>query len=238
MTPFLDRIRTRLLPAVLTASGVALLAAGLMSWTDPVDAGPPPVASATPSSPSSAPVTPSPSPTSPGPVDSPSPSSEPSVPPDRLASRVVVPALGIDMPVITPPGGPTAYPPCNVAMYFPDLFQPGQGRATYLYAHARTGMFLPILEASRIENGKRMLGMLVQVYTSDDMLFLYEIVEVRRNQTTLDDALAAEREELWLQTSEGPRGTPGKTQVIARALSSGPADPAEAHPSASPVACG
>jgi hypothetical protein len=140
--------------------------------------------------------------------------------------------------VITPPGGPDAYPLCDVAMFIKELGQPGQGRATYLYAHARTGMFLPILEASRINDGAGMIGMLVEVYTSDDMLFLYEITEVRRNQTTLDDAIAAAGEELWLQTSEGPRGTPGKTQVIAKPLSSGPADPADAHPSPKPVVCG
>ena len=27
------------------------------------------------------------------------------------------------------------------------------------------------------------------------------------------------KEEIWLQTSEGPKGTPGKTQVIGRFLS-------------------
>jgi len=120
----------------------------------------------------------------------------------------------------------------------PAELQPGQGRATYLYAHARTGMFLPILDASKVDDGAAMIGMLVQVYTSDDQLFLYEITEVRRHQTTLDDAASATTEQLWLQTSEGPRGTPGKTQVIAMPLSSGPADPADAHPVPKPVVCG
>jgi hypothetical protein len=125
-----------------------------------------------------------------------------------------------------------------VAEYIRELGQPGQGRATYLYAHARTGMFLPILDASKVNNGAAMLGMLVQVFTSDDQLFLYEIVEVRRNQTSLGDAMAADTEQVWLQTSEGPRGTPGKTQVIADFLLSGPADPADAHPVPKPVLCG
>ena len=60
---------------------------------------------------------------------------------------------------------------------------------------------------------------------------------MRRHQLTLDDAIAAKSETLWLQTSEGPRGTPGKTQVIARPISSGPADPAEANPQPRPVDC-
>jgi hypothetical protein len=151
---------------------------------------------------------------------------------------VTIPALAIDLPVIRPPGGPDAYPPCKVAMFLQELSQPGQPGATYLYAHARTGMFLPILEASRIDDGASMLGMIISVYTSDDRLHLYEAVEVRRGVTTLDEALAERDEVLYLQTSEGPRGTPGKTQVIARPLSVGPADPAEAHPSPEPVVCG
>jgi hypothetical protein len=103
---------------------------------------------------------------------------------------VVVRALGIDLPIVKPPSN-TSYPLCNVAEYIQELGQPGQGRATYLYGHARTGMFLPILDASKVDDGAAMIGMLVEVYTSDDQLFLYEIVEVRRHQTTLDDAANA-----------------------------------------------
>jgi hypothetical protein len=83
-----------------------------------------------------------------------------------------------------------------------------------------------------------MIGMLVEVYTSDSRYFLYEITEVRRHQLTLSDAIAAKDEQLWLQTSEGPRGTPGKTQVIAMPLAEGEADPASAHPTPHPVVCG
>jgi hypothetical protein len=123
-------------------------------------------------------------------------------------------------------------------MYLEALGQPGQGRATYLYGHARAGMLLPLLEASLVQDGKSMLGMVLEVWTSDDRRFLYEITEVRRHQTDLDDALAAGHEELWLQTSEGPKGTPGKLQVIALPLSEEAADPADAHPVARPLVCG
>jgi hypothetical protein len=159
-------------------------------------------------------------------------------PVNRVATRVVVPALGIDLPVIKPPGGPTTYPVCNVAMYLENLSQPGLGGATYLYAHARTGMFLPLLENSQVNNGKRMIGMLVEVYTSDNQYFLYEIYQVRRHQLALTDAAAAKSQQLWLQTSEGPKGTPEKLQVVAKLLSTGPADPVEAHPKPKPVVCG
>ncbi len=169
----------------------------------------------------------------------PSPTVFPSAQPGgHVATRVVIPALDIDLPVVRPPGGATTYPLCNVAMYIQNLSQPGYDGATYLYAHARVGMFLPLLDQSKINNGRGMLGMLVQVYTSDNQYFLYQITEVRRHQLTLADAVAAKTQQLWLQTSEGPRGTPGKLQVIAMPISSGPADPKDANPTPHPVVCG
>jgi hypothetical protein len=233
MGTLLDRLQHRLLPAVLAAVGVSLVAAGLLSYSTPVEA--------TPSASDVPGVTESPLASSLltfPPLTSPDPSGGSATPGKAaVASRVVIPALDIDLPVIRQPGGVNAFPPCNVAMYLQQLHQPGQPGVTYLYAHARTGMFLPILEASKVNNGKRMHGMLVQVYTSDDQLYLYEVVEVRRHVTTLDAALREKRESVWLQTSEGPVGTIEKTQVIALPLSHGPADHTEANPKASPVFC-
>lgn len=225
----LDYLRTRLLPAVLTAGGVTLLAAGLLTYTVPVAAEP--VVTPSPG-PTATPVAPSPSPriTLP-PIGSPTPAPpSPSADSNRVATRVRIASLDIDLPVIK---GPAGYPPCDVAMYIKELSQPGQGRATYLFAHARPGMFEPLLKTRAPDQR----GSVVEVWTSDDQLFLYEITEVRRDQRDLDDAINADTEQLWLQTSEGPRGTPGKTQVIAMPLSSGPADPADAHPKAKPRAC-
>jgi hypothetical protein len=238
MADLAERIRIRVLPALLTALGVTGLAAGLLSLSTPVVAEPLP--SATPTlAPSTAPsATTTPLITFPPLPSSAASSISPTPPADRVATRVRVAALDIDLPVVKPPGGADAYPLCDVAMYIQELGQPGHGRATYLYAHARTGMFLPILDASLVQNGKSMLGMVVEVWTSDDQRFLYEISEVRRHQLDLNDALAADREELWLQTSEGPKGTPGKTQVIALPISQEAADPADAHPTPRPVACG
>ncbi len=230
MSEMLERIRTRVLPAVLTAAGVSLLAAGLLSYTNQAEATVP-GASASPTPATPAPPSPS------GDLSSPSPSPSPSGG-ARVATRIVIPALRIDLPVIQPPGGSDAYPLCDVAMYIQELGQPGEGRATYIYAHARTGMFLPLLDQSRIDNGSAMIGMLVQVYTSDDQLFLYDITQVLPHSTSLQAAIDATTEQLWLQTSEGPHGTIPKLQVLAMPLSSGPADPAEAHPSPHPVVCG
>ncbi len=234
MNALVERLRSRLLPAIVTALGVTFLAAGLLQLTLPVvaDPGPSPSPTATHD------ASPAPSPTS-GPT-LPTGGSPTPIPADRLATRVVVGALGIDLPVIAQPD--PAYPACDVAMYLePPLGQPGQGKATYLYAHAQKGMFLPILEASKVNDGEAMIGVIVEVYTSDDRLFLYEVTEVRRHQTTLADAVAATTEQLWLQTSETGRQPPGvvgpKTQLIALPLSEGPADHEAAHPTPEPRDC-
>ena len=253
MADLWDRIRLRIVPALLTALGVMLLAGGLLSYADPTTAGPlpsetPVIETLEPSPSAVASANPSPSPSvSPGasssPSVSPSVSASPSSPPDptlkpgarAVASRIVVPAFDIDLPVIK---GPSGYPPCNVAMYLKELHQPGEKGATYIYGHARKGMFLPFLDASKVNNGRKMLGMLVQVYTTDNQLHLYEITQVRRHQRTLDKAFAATSDELWLQTSEGPNSTYPKLMLVAKPLSTGTAAFADAHPKARPVDCG
>jgi len=235
MSDLLETIRARVVPAVLTATGVALVTAGLLTWTEPAVAEPADSPAPTDIAVSASPAAPTPS------LSTMPPSLTPSASPaaDRVATRVVIPAMNIDLPVMKQPD--PSYPACNVAMYHEAFGQPGGGRATYLYAHARKGMFLSLLEESRRNNGQRMKGMLVQVYTSDDELFLYEITQVRRHQTSLDDALSATTEQLWLQTSEQPPAAPGvitpKLQLVAEPLSSGPADHAAAHPKPRPVAC-
>jgi hypothetical protein len=117
--------------------------------------------------------------------------------------------------------------------------QPGEGRATYLYGHARDGMFGPIYQLAMVkQTPRKMLGMVVQVYTSDFKVYLYEIKRYRLHVTNLDGPLGATSEQLWMQTSEGPKGTPGKTQLIAYPISVSDADPKDAVPKAHPVKCG
>lgn len=245
----LDAVRTRLIPALITALGVVILTAGLLSYADPATAGAIPTAS-----PIADLETPSPVPSfsiglpsaSPSDGTGGSPGASPTATPSgrAVATRVVVPALQIDLPVVL---GPSGYPYCNVAMYIADkrLGQPGQGRAIYIYAHARDGMFGPIFNLAMGPNGdtsrahpERLKGLIVEVYTSDNKLYLYETTRVLLHQLTLDKPMAVTTEQLWLQTSEGPHGTPGKTQVIATPLSVGQADPADAHPKPLPIVCG
>jgi len=241
----------RLLPAVLTAAGVSLLGAGLLTYGTPAQATAPSPSSVASFAPRASPtLLPFPTPgasaaasTGPTllPLPTPGSSAAPSASPPstRVATRVVVPALRIDLPVVRPPDDPHHFPYCDVAEYVSTLSQPGSPGTTYLYAHARDGMFLPLLLQSRSNNGKAMLGMLVQVYTSDDKLFLYEITRVLRHQSEL---FSEPQEQLVLQTSEGPKkGLPGYTGlvliVVAQPLSSGPADHAAANPTPQPVAC-
>ena len=173
----------------------------------------------------------------------PSPSPVPSlvVADDHVATRVRIPELHIDLAVVAPPRDRNAYPKCGVAMYLASLHQPGQRGATYLYAHARAGMFLPIYERAikGLHGGpKSMLGLAVEVYTSDDLRYVYRIDQVRVHQTSLRDAARSKSGELWLQTSEGPRGTRGKTQVRAVPVTVTTATHRQAHPTAKPVTCG
>jgi hypothetical protein len=239
MRSIINWVGGRFLPAALTAAGVTLLGAGLLTYGMPAQAtapSPPALVSAAPAtSPSLLPF-----PTLP-PLPTPGASSGTAASPStaRVVTRVVVPALSIDLPVVHPPSDPNAFPYCNVAEYLPTLSRPGFAGTTYIFAHAREGMFLPLLLQSRIDNGSAMLGMLVQVYTSDDQLFLYEITRVLRHQSQL---YSEPQQELVLQTSEGPRqGVPGYTGlvliVVAEPLSSGPADHAAAHPTPQPVVC-
>ena len=217
------------MPALITATGLALLASGLMSYTSAVEAPP-----------SSRPLASyEPLPTFGGGIILPGGSDvvSPSFPPGRVATRIVVRRLGIDLPVMLQTDNYGIYPLCDVALYQPLLGQPGQGRATYIYAHARPGMFQPLLLASEQNNGRRMIGMTVEVYTSDDWLFLYTISEVRRHTRDLLDAVNTRTERLWMQTSEGPNGTVPKLQVVADFLSAERTTPREAHPDARPRIC-
>ena len=176
----------------------------------------------------------------PSPSAFPAVSATPSADPNHVATRVRVPDLDIDLAVVKPPKNLDAYPKCDVAMYLAALHQPGEAGATYLYAHARAGMFLPIYERAiqkRHGGPKSMLGMRIEVFTSDDRRYVYAIDEVRVHQTKLGDAAHAKADELWLQTSEGPKGTRGKTQVRAVAVGVEPATHKQAHPLAKPITC-
>ena len=74
-------------------------------------------------------------------------------------------------------------------------------------------MFLPLLTASQTANGDGMLGFQVQVYTDDDLVYTYVISKVKRHSEdfSIASSVAADAQQLVLQTSEGP--TPGAAQA-------------------------
>ena len=95
-------------------------------------------------------------------------------------------------------------------------------------------MFLPLLETA----DAKMLGMLVQVYTTTTRSSSTRSRRVLRNQTSLDFAFAATEEQLMLQTSEGPardrreddgRGPPAQRRARPTRTA--------ANPVAKPVVC-
>jgi hypothetical protein len=260
----------RAVPAILIASSVVLLSAGVFNWAPPqalgqtadvspspdsgnpvFDGTPPPWATPTPigslAPTASVPMWTPPSDPyfSPMPGVTPAPTPQPTADPtriptttgDALPTRIVIPSLGIDLPIVD---GNTSYPLCNVAQYLLGFANPGQPGTTYLYGHARAGMFLPLLSQSEINDGAGMIGAIVKLYTADEKLHLYQINIVKRHATDLSLAydLAPNQHRLIMQTSEGPHGTVPKLQVAARPIGVYLATAAEALPKPHPVDCG
>jgi hypothetical protein len=185
---------------------------------------------------------PTPKPT-PGPGATPRPTPAPTnSPPSVRASRIRIASLGIDLPVVPGDlqvrGNIANYPLCDVAMYLTGFVQPGEPGTTYIYAHAQDGMFAPLLHESYIDNGAAMIGALVQVYTNDNKLHLYEITRVKRHATDLSiTRIPAGQQQLVLQTSEGWHGHVPKLQVVARPIAVVAAKPADANPVPHPRVC-
>jgi hypothetical protein len=172
---------------------------------------------------------------------SPSPTSIPDV--SGTATRIVVGSLGIDLPVVTLPASGVHY--CGVAMRWPyrGFVEPGQVGSVYLLAHARAGMFLPLLDASLRNGGRSLVGRKVLLYTSADWVFSYDITRVRRHVPSagvsrLSTPLAARDPELWMQTSEGATTASPLLQVAAVLVAARPASHAASHPTPRPMVCG
>ena len=150
------------------------------------------------------------------------------------ATRVAVSGLGIDLPVIR---GPSGYPPCRVAMYLASTAQPREPGITFIYAHARTGMFLPLLTKWRIYGSAGLIGRTVRVWTSDSYVSYYRITTVRKTTNGMAGVSLLTRERLWLQTSTGPNYTYPKLVIEASRYKTVKTTYAASHPAAHPVRC-
>ncbi len=151
------------------------------------------------------------------------------------ATRVQVQGYPINLAVVRSPNG---YPYCNVAMFMGALNQPQEPGVTFIFAHARTGMFLPLLNASKINNGAAMIGKKVYVWTSNNRLSTYKITQVRRHVKSVQSAVGLTAEQLWLQTSEGPNFTYPKLVIVTKRVSTVAASYAASHPAVHIVHCG
>ena len=150
------------------------------------------------------------------------------------ATRVAVSGLGIDLPVVR---GPSGYPLCRVAMYSASLAQPREPGVTFIFAHARTGMFLPLLTRWRINRGASLIGRTVLVWTNDSYVSYYRITRVRVTTNAMAGAHSLTSERLWLQTSTGPNTTYPKLIVEASRYRTARTTYAASHPRAPPVSC-
>jgi hypothetical protein len=162
--------------------------------------------------------------------------------PHGYATRLQIPFLGVDLPVIAglmDADGNPEFPLCDVAQFLPFYEQPGVTGTTYLYAHARQGMLLSMLQQSKVDGGVAMMGQEIVVSTSDGWRQKYAITQVKPHATdyAIADEVAPGEERLIVQTSEGRVGDPFKLQVAAAPVSSESADPSEAAPVPSPRDC-
>lgn len=229
-----------LMPALLAGAGVFLVVAGLFNYFSPAgQPGASPTAEVASGSPSLLSLPPLATPSG---SASPSPGTSAGIT-RAVATRVVVPALNIDLPIIASPPN-EQFPLCDTAEYLAldkAYAYPGAPQAVYLYAHARVHMFLPLLTTSQVNNGAAMIGMWAEVYTDDNQRHIYEITQVIRHvpnsPSTLDQPLAVTTDELWLQTSEGHADTSNKLQVVALPIGVLAASQADAHPASTAHVC-
>jgi hypothetical protein len=177
----------------------------------------------------------------PEPTQTPSPTPTPIPRAGTYATRIVAASISVDLPIVKPKTN-EKFPLCDVAefMHLSDLYQPGQGGVTYVYAHARPGMFGIFLHKLLIGQTKSLIGVTIKVYTNDDMVFTYRISKVLLHQHDLSSAYnwpTAGGEVLMLQTCETDKVGGPLMIVQATLVSSGSASHAAAHPTPHPRAC-
>jgi len=149
---------------------------------------------------------------------------------------VTITSLGIDLPIIAAAPAET-FPFCNVAEYIPSWGLPGGKGITYLYAHARAGMFGPLL-VSVLDNGPAsLIGLSVLVYTANKTQYRYKIDAVFPHVLNWDHADAAPAGDIILQTSETPNSSGTKLMVRAAPVGTSANQAAATALAPHPLAC-
>jgi len=127
--------------------------------------------------------------------------------------RIKIARLAIDLPIVEGDLERDAVrqeTPENVALHLPGTAIPGDGSNTYIYAHARRGMFLSLWSARE--------GDEVVVLTPSGRELRYVVSEVhpRVDPTDISWVARTAGERLTLQTSTGPN--PGDPRFVVVAL--------------------
>jgi LPXTG-site transpeptidase (sortase) family protein len=198
----MPRSFTLLAGAFLLAVGLALLASGGLPRAGSVApmALPSAAASATPS----ATVAPSASAASPTPA--------PTIGPIPDGYRVQVPRLGIDLPIAEGDierDVVVQQTPENFAFHLPGTAIPGTLGNSYLYAHARRGMFLALWNAR--------IGDQVNITTPAGAELKFAVTEVHPRVSPEDTSWIqpSTDERVTLQTSTGPNRNDPRFVVVA-----------------------
>jgi LPXTG-site transpeptidase (sortase) family protein len=126
--------------------------------------------------------------------------------------RVRVPRLGIDLPIqegVLQRDVDQQQTPEGYAFHLPGSALPGEPSNTYLYAHARRGMFLSLWDAR--------VGDAVEIVLPDGGVRSYRVSEVRPRVPPDDVSVAQPTpdERLTLQTSTGASPADPRFVVIA-----------------------
>ena len=181
--------------------GLVLIVGGLRPATPALP--PPPAVAAVTASPLA-------SPTTLGPSASPTATPAPTIPPGY---RIKIARLAIDLPIAEGDierDTVQQQTPDNFAFHFPGTAIPGDGGNSYIYAHARRGMFLSLWSAR--------VGDEVTIVASDGRERRYVVSEVHPRVEPADVSWAqpTTTERLTLQTSTGPN--PGDPRFVVIAL--------------------
>ena len=136
----------------------------------------------------------------------------PTVRPIGDGYRIQIPRLAIDLPIAegdVERDVVVQQTPESFAFHLPGTAIPGMGSNTYLYAHARRGMFLTLWNARA--------GDQVVISTPDGVALKYVVAEVHPRVPPEDTSwiLPTSSERLTLQTSTGPNRDDPRFVVIA-----------------------
>jgi LPXTG-site transpeptidase (sortase) family protein len=198
----MPRSFTLLAGVLLLAVGIALVAGGGLPRSGSVA----PLALPSPS------ATATPAPTASADLATPSPTPLATIGPIPDGFRIRMPRLGIDLPIAegdVQRDVVVQRTPENFAFHFPGTAIPGTTGNSYLYAHARRGMFLSLWNAN--------VGDRVIITTPEGVELNFKVTDIPGKVPPQDTSWLnpSSEERLTLQTSTGPNPQDPRFVVIA-----------------------